>query len=126
MNGKTVLEPKLPATQTAESVKHLIEFVSGNPCQELPAVFKLTNGVQLTRSSKGDAYYVTSKQGCTCSGYTYRRTCRHVTALEDGKPSQAELYQRRQRELRAKATAGLIEPVDSIKPAYEKFAPCLE
>ena len=33
-------------------------------------------------SSKKDCYYTVSKAGCTCKGYTYRRTCKHVKALE--------------------------------------------
>ena len=116
MVERTLLEPKLAVTQTAESVKQLIEFVSGKPCQELPEVFKLANGVQLTRSSKGDAYYVTSAQGCTCRGYVYRHRCKHMAALEEDTPAKtaAQIYQEKQRA--RKALAKTLSPVDSIKP----------
>jgi len=70
-----------PKTQSIEAVKSLIEFVTGAKCQDLLAVVKLANGWQLTRSSKGDCYYVTSPKECSCPGFHYRRTCRHVAAL---------------------------------------------
>jgi len=125
--NKVLLEPKLAVTQTAASVKQLIEFVSGKPCQEMPAVFKLANGVQLNRSSKGDAYYVTSKQGCSCKAGQFGRVCKHRTPLLEGdKPikSAAELYQEKQRARRAAAKA--LPPVDSIMPRDGKFTPVLE
>jgi hypothetical protein len=58
MNEKTILAN--PLTQRAEAVKQLIEFVTGKPCEELPANFALVNGAQLTKSSKGDVFYVTT------------------------------------------------------------------
>jgi hypothetical protein len=108
-----VFEGKSPLTQSAEAVKQLIEFVSGMPCNELPATFALSNGAQLTKSSKGDVFYVTTPKACSCPGFTYRGSCKHVTALKSGTSrSQAQAYQARQRELRAKAKAGgsLPEP----------------
>lgn len=114
MTGNLI--PQMPVTQESQAVKTLIEFVTGKPCEELPAVFKLVDGAQLTRSSKGDCFYVTSKQGCTCRGYQYRHRCKHVAALEGDKPakSAAQLYQEKQRAW--KALAKTLPPVDSIAP----------
>jgi hypothetical protein len=131
MMNKTLFEGKSPLTQSAEAVKALIEFVTNEPCEELPANFALSNGAQLTKSSKGDVFYVTTPTACSCPGFTYRGSCKHVTALKSGgSRSQAQAYQARQRELRAKAKAGrsLPEPTgparrlarpseDGIKPA---------
>jgi len=134
MYGKTILSVASPLTQSAESVKQLIEFVTGKLCEELPPAFALANGAQLTKSSKGDVFYMTTPKACSCPGFTYRGSCKHVTTLSssnslDGSRSQAQAYQARQRELRAKAKAGgsLPEPTgparrlarppeDDIKP----------
>jgi len=134
MLNKILFEGKSPLTQSAEAVKQLIEFVTGKPCKELPANFALVNGAQLTKSSKGDVFYMTTPKACSCPGFTYRGSCKHMTALRsgnsvDGSRSQAQAYQARQRELRAKAKAGrsLPEPTgparrlarpseDGIKP----------
>jgi hypothetical protein len=130
MLNKTLYEEKTPLTQSAEAVKRLIEFVTGKPCEELPANFALSNVAQLTKSSKGDVFYVTTPTACSCPGFTYRGSCKHVTALKSGgSRSQAQAYQARQRELRAKAKARNLPepqgparrlarpPEDSLKPA---------
>jgi hypothetical protein len=57
----------------------------------LPAKVQLANGWQLTKSSKGDCYYVTSARECSCPGFHYRRTCRHVASLASQKESQGVL-----------------------------------
>jgi hypothetical protein len=130
MMNKNLYEGKSPLTQSAEAVKQLIEFATGKPCNELPAAFALADGAQLTKSSKGDVFYVTTPKACSCPGFTYRSSCKHMTALRSGDSrSQAQAYQARQRELRAKAKTGgrLPEPTgparrlarppeDSIKP----------
>jgi len=63
---------------------------------------------QLTKSSKGDCYYVSSKNECSCPGFHYRRTCKHVKAfreavvkehvidLHDTKPGEVEYWQEKQ------------------------------
>jgi hypothetical protein len=118
MYGKKILLVASPLTQRAEAVKQLIEFVAGKPCEELPANFALSNGAQLTKSSKGDVFYVTTPAACSCPGFTYRGSCKHMTALKSGgSRSQAQAYQARQRELRAKAKAGRSLPETCIKPA---------
>jgi hypothetical protein len=114
MLGKEVLVAS-PLTQRAEAVKQLIEFVTAKPCEELPANFALSNGAQLTKSSKGDVFYMTTPTACSCPGFTYRGSCKHMTALKcGGTRSQAQAYQARQRELRAKAGRSL--PETCIKP----------
>lgn len=126
MAGKLI--PEMPVTQESSAVKALIEFVTGEPCKELPAVFELADGAQLTRSNRGDVYYFTSLKACTCPGYQYRHApCKHMRCLEGSKPakSAAELYQEKQRARRAEAKRGLSEPVDSVMP-QGKFAPVLE
>ena len=75
-------------TQSIDAVKGLIEYLTGAKCQELPAVVRLANGWQLTRSSKGDCYYMTSPKECSCPGFCYRRTCRHIEALRDEEQKQ--------------------------------------
>lgn len=40
--------------------------------------------------SKGDVYYVTqngSEYKCTCTGYKYHGTCKHIEKVKDGKHS---------------------------------------
>ncbi len=115
VNGKTILSVSSPVTQTAEAVKQLIEYVSGKPCDDLPAVFALANGAQLTRSSKSDSYYVTTPTACSCPGRTYHpgQPCKHMKALLRGeapKMTEAQAYQARQRGLRAKSKAGSYIP----------------
>jgi hypothetical protein len=84
--GKVIFDGGIK-TQSVEAVKGLIEYLTGAKCQKLPAVVRLANGRQLTRSGKGDAYYVTSPRECSCPGFFYRRSCRHVKALRDqGEP----------------------------------------
>ena len=77
-------------TQTIEAVKGMIEYLTGEQVRELPAVVRLANGWQLTRSSKGDCYYMTSPQECSCPGFCYRRTCRHVKSLRDAGEQQPQ------------------------------------
>jgi hypothetical protein len=121
MSNKTILSVASPLTQSADAVKQLIEFVTGKPCEEMPANFALANGAQLTKSSKGDVFYVTTPTTCSCPGFTYRGSCKHVIALKSGNSvnasrSQAQAYQARQRELKAKAKAGGSLPETCIKP----------
>jgi len=91
MSGKVLYDGgEGPKTQSIEAVKNLIEYLTGAKCQELPTIFKLSHGWQLTRSSKGDCYYMSSKEACSCPGFFYRRTCRHVKALRDEEQPKAE------------------------------------
>lgn len=41
------------------------------------------DGVVEVKGSKGETYYVNKTEGtCTCPGYTYRGTCKHVKEAE--------------------------------------------
>jgi hypothetical protein len=95
-------------TQSCDAVKAMIEFFDGEPCQKLPAKVQLANGWQLTKSSKGDCYYVNSARECSCPGFHYHRTCKHVKAfreavvkehvidLHDTKPGEVEYWQQKE------------------------------
>ena len=71
-----------PETQVVEDVVELLNFL-GKPSDPLPEIVTLTYGALLIKSSKGDCYYHTSPKGCSCPGYTYRHTCRHMKSLLD-------------------------------------------
>jgi hypothetical protein len=72
-------------TQSVEAVVELLNFL-GKPVEPLPEVVALGDGTQLTRSSKGDCYYYTSPKGCSCPGFFYRHSCKHVKALASSSP----------------------------------------
>lgn len=99
MAGK-ILNPKVPLTQDSKAVKTLIEFLTGMPCKKLPDTFALANGSHLTKSSKGDAYYMTTATSCSCPGFVYHQTCKHVKSLQnrnsvEASRAQAKAYQAR-------------------------------
>lgn len=127
MNGST--------TQTIDSGKALARFLGIK--EELPETIALANGARMILSSKKDCYYVTTTQNCTCKGFTYRRTCKHVKALAGSKPHGQSLaqtleehdrnlskmpasYQRMVRMAREEAEA---EPLDLISRGG--FKPCM-
>ena len=128
---------KNASTQSSESVAKLLNFL-GKPENPLPAIVPLADGLQLTKSSKGDVYYCTSQEFCTCPGFHYRRTCRHIKALECIKPhgqSMAKVLEEHDRNLprmpasyrrivkaaREDAEADLeLKPKGSFKPFLEE------
>ena len=124
-----------PVTQSIGAVVSLLKYIS-KPFNPLPEIVPLSEGAQLTKSSKGDCYYVTSLKGCTCIGFVYHHNCRHIKTLPkvaEAAPDekarktamakvaceesrrQAHEYQARQRELNAKTSH--LEPDDSIRPS---------
>jgi hypothetical protein len=124
-----------PVTQSIGAVVSLLKYI-GKPIDPLPEIVPLSEGSQLTRSSKGDCYYMTSPKGCTCIGFVFHRNCRHMKTLHKmaeaapdekaGKIAaaksaceesrrQAKEYQARQREMKAKIS--LEGPVDTVKPS---------
>jgi len=118
MSGKTILAIACPLTQEAAAVKQLIKFVTGKTCKELPATFALAKGVQLTKSKKGEVFYVTTPTACSCPARTYHpgQACKHMKALlARNSRAQARAYQARQRELRGKSGA-----VESIRPGKDE------
>ena len=87
----------------------------------MPATFFLANGARLTRSKKGDVYYTSAATDCSCPGFTYHHTCKHVKAIQsrnavEASRAQAKAYQARQRVLMEKAEADPTEANDSILP----------
>jgi len=108
-------------TQSVESVKAMLEFLNGEQVRELPAVVRMANGTRLTKSSKGDCFYMTTSKACSCPANTYHpgQSCKHMKALLTGNSveasrAQARAYQARQRAARLKPTE---QQVDSIRPA---------
>ncbi len=84
MFERNLLEGISPVTQTIESGKALAKFLGLS--EELPESIALANGARLTLSNKGDCFYVTSPQGCSCPEFAHRRTCEHMNALKGSKP----------------------------------------
>ncbi len=126
MIGETTMTgdliPQMPVTQTIESGKALAKFLGLT--EETPEIITLAGGARLVLSSKKDAYYMTTAKGCSCKAGQYGRMCKHRKP-EGNHPSKAAIYQARQREMRARAKAGLIAPVDSLMPEGS-FKPVLE
>jgi hypothetical protein len=67
-------------SQTVDSVIQMLKGL-GRQFDPLPEFVKLADGAQLTKSSKGDCYYHTSPEGCTCPGFYYHHSCKHMKAL---------------------------------------------
>lgn len=120
--GKLSYQVESPKTQSVEAVKTLLSWM-GRGVESLPDHIQL-DSAQLTLSSKGDVYYVTTATACSCPAAVYHpgTPCKHMKSLLAGNSreasrAQARAYQERQRMLRAKAKADQVEPVDSIRPA---------
>ena len=124
-----------PVTQSTEAVVSMLKYI-GKSIDPLPEIVSLSGCSQLTKSSKGDCYYMTSLKGCTCIGFVYHKNCRHMKTLPEAAEAasdekaakiaiakaaceesrrQAQEYQARQRELKAKTSH--LEPDDSIRPS---------
>ena len=89
MSGKVLFDGGIKS-QPVDAVKSMIEFFDGEPCARLPAKVQLAGGWMLVLSSKKDQYYLSSKSECSCPGFYYRRTCRHVAALRDAEGQKEE------------------------------------
>ncbi len=78
MASKPILAVASPVTQTAEAVEQLIKS-RGQPPAEMPAFYRLGANMVLVRSKKGDAYYVTTPNDCSCPAATYSpgKPCKH-------------------------------------------------
>lgn len=132
MSGKVLVRMESPKTQSIDSVKSLLAFI-GRASDPLPSSVELAGGARLTKSNKGDCFYVTTPTACSCPAAAYNpgQVCKHRKALQDGatlSPSraQAAAYQQRQREARAQAKAGLVQQMDSIRPDMAGFRPTFE
>jgi len=75
-------------SQTVDSVVQMLKCL-GRQFNPLPEFVKLADGAQLTKSNNGDCYHYTSPKGCTCPGFYYRHSCKHMKALAStsAKPS---------------------------------------
>ena len=70
-----------PCTQDIASGKALAKYLGLK--EEQPETIILANGARLVMSTKRDAYYFVSVEGCSCKGGQYGRICRHRKALEE-------------------------------------------
>jgi len=80
VSGKTILALASPLTQSAEAVKQLIAYQTyGREPAEMPPFYRLGCEMVLVKSSKGDAYYVTTPKTCSCPSAAYRpgQLCKH-------------------------------------------------
>jgi len=121
-----------PKTQSIDSVKSLLAFI-GRASDPLPSSVELAGGARLTKSNKGDCFYVTTPTVCSCPAAAYNpgQVCKHRKALQDGATptparTQARDYQARQRAAREMAKAGRSEHVDSIRSDMTGFRPTFE
>lgn len=131
------------STQSVEAIVELLKYL-GQPVEPLPEIVRLTDGAQLTKSSKGDCYYYTSTEGCTCPGYTYRHICKHIKELSNSTSRPRGLtiaetleeadrnlwrmpksYQRMVRQAREEAEAEPLELIKhgGFKPIYPEDEP---
>ena len=69
---------------TISRSKRKFELVEPNPFDSLPhVVVAQESNIKEIEGSKGTVYYVNvDDRTCTCPGYTYRGTCKHVKDLE--------------------------------------------
>jgi len=65
-------------------VQALVEIMTGRATAAKPDMVKMPETdyepIALVLSSTGQFYYRVTPQGCTCKGFTYRKTCRHFKA----------------------------------------------
>jgi hypothetical protein len=80
--GKVLFDGGIKS-QPAASVKSMIEFFDGKACERLPKKIMMADGWWLVLSSKKNEYHLTSRDACSCKGFQYRRTCRHITELRE-------------------------------------------
>jgi len=68
---------------TISRSKRRFELVEPNPFDAVPpVVVPQESHVKEIEGSRGTVYYVNVDDGtCTCPGYTYRGTCKHVKEL---------------------------------------------
>ena len=118
MSGnKLVYQVENPKTQSTDAVKALLAFkkVASDP---LPQDISLDGGrLVLVLSNKKDAFYTVTARACSCPAATYHHgPCKHQRKYFGAK-SDAEIYQARQRALRAQAKVGsaLQEPHEPAK-----------
>jgi hypothetical protein len=122
MSGKILVQMESPKTQSIEAVKALLSW-QGKSTEPLPAAITL-DGAQLTRSKKGDCFYVTTATDCSCPARCFNpgTACKHMRSLlagnsREASKAQAKAYQARQRALKEQARTAptLPEPTEHAK-----------
>ncbi len=121
MPGKILFEGVSPKTQSVEAVKALLSWM-GRDVELLPDHVQL-DGARLTKSSKGDVYYMVTPTACSCPARCYHpgEPCKHMTSLLTGNGreasrAQARAYQARQRALREQARTAPSAPEPTEGP----------
>jgi hypothetical protein len=112
-----------PKTHTLEGVRAVVEFLTDKKCTKLPATVELPFGWRLFSSEKGDCYYMTNRDRCSCPDFQHRKTCKHVASLRrqaqiaahlidlhDTRPGEV-LYWEKKEQLRRMQTSDLPETV---------------
>ena len=107
-------------------VQALVEVMTGRPTVAKPDMVKMPETdyepIALVLSSTGQFYYRVTPQGCTCKGFTYRKTCRHFKAAfpelaaqgEDGKGPERSPESRSIRAPKPKANRKKPESVPAL------------
>ena len=95
--------------------------------EKTPEVVPLADGSKLVLSSKKDCYYTTSTERCSCRAGQFGKLCRHRKSLLDRhKPSEAQVYQAKQRARRDAASHRPSMPEPSFMSEFGVFRPVLE
>jgi hypothetical protein len=74
--------PEFPNSTININSVHNIEYIEGGPGREINSDTR----TWLVKGSKGDSYTVSqlgTKWSCTCSGFQFRRQCKHVKEKQD-------------------------------------------
>ena len=74
--------PDFPNSVINMGLVHNIEYVEGGPGKAINS----NTRTWLVHGSKGDSYTVSqigTKWSCTCSGFQFRRQCKHVKEKQD-------------------------------------------
>ena len=69
-----------PVTQSREAVEQLIAYFNhGQQPEEMPAFYRLSGDMALVQSNKGDTYYITTPNTCSCPSAMFNpgRQCKH-------------------------------------------------
>jgi len=73
----------MPITQTVDSVKALLTFMH-RPSEPLPEFVDLQDRIRLTLSKDKQAYYLTTRNSCSCPANFYHpeKPCKHMRAFQ--------------------------------------------
>ncbi len=127
MAAKILSQENSPATQTVEVVRALITYQQKKAPAKMPEFYRLSGSIVLVKNNKGDAYYTTLPDDCSCPAKSFntRKLCKHSRKyFPQKKKSQKELYAEGDAEL-AKAGPKILArpPQDSIRPVEGWIGP---